>query len=101
MSASLPIATVRTEPTSPAKDTPAGGGSSFTVVLARSGLELVVAHGASILDAVLDAGVNAAHSCMEGVCGTCETPVLEGVPEHRDLVLSNDERASNRRAVAG
>jgi vanillate O-demethylase ferredoxin subunit len=33
---------------------------------------------------------------MEGVCGTCETPVLEGIPDHRDSVLSKREREANK-----
>jgi tetrachlorobenzoquinone reductase len=50
----------------------------------------------TILEALLDAGMNPAHSCMEGVCGTCETRVLEGVPDHRDLVLSDTEKAAGK-----
>jgi ferredoxin len=34
-------------------------------------------------------------SCQEGVCGTCETRVLEGVPDHRDSLLSEEEREAN------
>src|SRR5262245_8433286 len=78
-----------------AKDSPAKGGG-FTVVLEKSGVELVVPAGKTILDTVLDAGIAASYSCMEGVCGTCETRVLEGTPEHRDLVLTKAEQASNR-----
>jgi vanillate O-demethylase ferredoxin subunit len=78
-----------------AKDAPAKGGG-FTVVLAKSGVELVVPEGKTILETALDAGIAASYSCMEGVCGTCETRVLEGIPEHRDLVLTRAEQASNR-----
>jgi vanillate O-demethylase ferredoxin subunit len=78
-----------------AKDAPAKGGG-FAVVLAKSGVELVVPEGKTILETVLDAGIAASYSCMEGVCGTCETRVLEGIPEHRDLVLTKAEQASNR-----
>ena len=48
------------------------------------------------LDTLLKAGVEVSHSCLEGVCGSCETKVLEGIPDHRDVVLSAQERASNR-----
>jgi ferredoxin len=34
-------------------------------------------------------------SCREGTCGTCETAVLDGVPEHRDSVLTAEEKAAN------
>jgi tetrachlorobenzoquinone reductase len=68
----------------------------FTVVLARSGREVLIAAGQTILDAVLDAGIEVPYSCMEGVCGSCETTVLGGLPDHRDLVLSDSEKVSNR-----
>ncbi|MET4575932.1 PDR/VanB family oxidoreductase [Ottowia thiooxydans] len=71
----------------------AGG---FTVELARSGMIVSVATGKTILDALLDAGVNAPYSCQEGICGTCQVNVLGGIPDHRDLVLSEAERADNK-----
>jgi ferredoxin-NADP reductase len=78
-----------------AKDAPAVTGG-FALVLARSGKTLTVPPGKTILQAVHDAGVGAPHSCLEGVCGACETRVLEGIPEHRDLVLSPQEHAANK-----
>lgn len=68
----------------------------FVVELARSGKTLEVADGTTILETVLDAGIEVPHSCMEGVCASCETRVLEGVPDHRDLVLTRQEREANR-----
>jgi vanillate O-demethylase ferredoxin subunit len=68
----------------------------FTVHLQRSNLTLRVPPGRTILETVLEAGVAAACSCLEGVCGTCETAVIEGVPEHRDSYLTEDEHAANR-----
>jgi ferredoxin len=70
----------------------AGG---FEVVLARSGLTVPVPPGCSILEAVEKAGVNVFYSCREGTCGTCETDVLDGAPEHRDSLLTKEERAGN------
>jgi vanillate O-demethylase ferredoxin subunit len=55
-----------------------------------------VPRGKTILDTLIEHGVDAPYSCLEGVCGTCETRVLEGVPDHRDLVLSKEERAAGR-----
>jgi vanillate O-demethylase ferredoxin subunit len=78
-----------------AKEAPATAGG-FTVRLARSGFDVLVREGQTILDAVLATGVDAPHSCTEGVCGTCETKVIEGTPEHRDLVLTPHERAANK-----
>lgn len=77
-----------------AREAPATMGG-FTVTLAKSNRRVFVAAGRTILEALLDAGIDPAHSCMEGVCGTCETRVIEGVPDHRDLVLSDAEKASN------
>jgi vanillate O-demethylase ferredoxin subunit len=78
-----------------AKEPPAVGGG-FKVVLAKSGKEFIVAPGKTILDTLLDAGLDIPYSCMEGVCGTCETKVLEGTPDHRDLILTEDEHAAGK-----
>jgi ferredoxin-NADP reductase len=77
-----------------AKDAPATEGG-FEVELAQSGMTLTVPAGTTILDAVLDAGVNAPFSCTSGICGTCQTRVISGVPDHRDLVLTEREREAN------
>mgnify|MGYP001087819229 FL=1 len=50
----------------------------------------------SILDVLLQAGESLPHSCKQGICGSCETAVLQGEPLHRDALLSPAERASNR-----
>ena len=71
----------------------AGG---FLVELARSGRVIAIAPGETILDRLLDEGVNAASSCREGVCGQCETRVLAGIPDHRDGVLTPQEREAGR-----
>lgn len=78
-----------------AKEAPALEGG-FEVELARSGKVLLVPPGKSILDAMLEAGIDVPFSCMQGVCATCETPVLSGEPDHRDLVLSPAEQATNQ-----
>ncbi|MFJ9906735.1 PDR/VanB family oxidoreductase [Streptomyces sp. NPDC101152] len=71
-----------------------GENSEFEVELAQSGRTVTVAPDVSVLDAVRAAGVEVLFSCTEGTCGTCETDVLEGTPEHRDSVLTEEERAS-------
>jgi cytochrome P450/ferredoxin-NADP reductase len=68
---------------------------AFDVELVRSGLTLTVPPERSILDVVEAAGVGVLSSCAEGTCGTCETGVLEGRPDHRDSVLTAGERAAN------
>jgi ferredoxin len=70
--------------------------SNYTVELKRSGRFIEITPDKSLLDTLLDAGVDVDHSCCEGVCGSCETRVLEGVPDHRDSVLSPKERAGNK-----
>jgi cytochrome P450/ferredoxin-NADP reductase len=65
---------------------------AFEVVLARSELALSVPPGRSILQVVEDAGVGVLSSCAEGTCGTCETAVLAGEPDHRDSVLDESDR---------
>lgn len=70
------------------------GGCS--VELRRSGMTIQVPAGKSVLDALLDAGVAHDYSCKEGICGACETKVLEGEVEHHDSILTKDERAANK-----
>jgi ferredoxin-NADP reductase len=68
----------------------------FVVELARSKKTFTITPEKSILDTLLDAGMDVNYSCCEGVCGACETPVLAGEPDHRDSVLSPSERAANK-----
>jgi ferredoxin-NADP reductase len=75
---------------------PAAVEGGFAIELAKSGRTLLVPPGRSILDVLIEARVDVPFSCAEGICGTCETRVLSGTPDHRDLVLSADEKASNR-----
>ncbi|GGV42116.1 ferredoxin [Actinomadura cremea] len=82
---------VRTERFAARPDT--GPREAFEVELALSGRTVEVPAGCSILEAVERAGVDVLSSCREGTCGTCETPVLAGEPDHRDSVLTADERA--------
>jgi ferredoxin-NADP reductase len=69
-------------------------GPAFEVELAQAGLTVTVPSGRSILGVIESAGVPVLSSCTEGTCGTCETVVLAGVPDHRDSVLSPAERAA-------
>jgi len=67
----------------------------FEVELARSGSVVPVGADETILSALKTAGVFVPTSCEEGVCGTCETAVIDGVPDHRDSLLDAEERAAN------
>ncbi|RFU21489.1 oxidoreductase [Geodermatophilus marinus] len=66
----------------------------FEVELARTGATVTVEPGTSVLEAVGAAGVEVLSSCRQGTCGTCETTVLAGVPDHRDSILDDAERAA-------
>jgi tetrachlorobenzoquinone reductase len=70
----------------------------FTVVLARSGREVHVGQGESILFALLCAGIDVQFSCEEGMCGACETKVLSGTPIHRGTAYPEEEHV--RRSTA-
>jgi ferredoxin-NADP reductase len=78
----------------PVETAGAGPTEAFEVELARSGLTLTVPPDRSVLEAVEKAGVEVASSCREGTCGTCETDVLDGDPDHRDSLLTEEERAA-------
>lgn len=66
---------------------------AFRVTLSRSGRTVSVAPGETIIDALRAAGVEVETSCEQGVCGTCLTRVLVGRPDHRDMLLTDEERA--------
>ncbi len=80
--------------------TPRGAGEvlgpdEFDVRLHRTGATVRVTAGQTVLAAAESAGATVLQSCREGTCGTCETTVLAGRPEHRDSVLDEAERAEN------
>ena len=89
--------TLRTErfaaPPAPVTD---GAETAFDVVLERTGQRVNVGSATSVLDALLDAGVDVPSSCTEGICGTCEVGVIKGDVDHRDFLLSEDEHAANQ-----
>jgi len=74
-----------------------GEDTAFTVVLSSSGLRIAVSADKSIVEALDEQGIFIPTSCSEGICGTCVINVIEGTPDHRDFVLSSDQRARNDR----
>jgi ferredoxin-NADP reductase len=68
---------------------------SYVIQLARSGCELSVPSGSSILEVLTANNVQVNSSCLQGVCGYCEVGVIEGEIDHRDSILTPGERASN------
>lgn len=77
-----------------AAEAPATEGG-FVLQLSRVGRCLEVPPGKSMLDVLLDAGIDVPYSCMQGVCGSCRLTVIEGTPDHRDGYLSDNQRAAN------
>jgi tetrachlorobenzoquinone reductase len=87
---------VRVERFQPAAQPPrAEPDGAFDVRCGRAGPRVRVEPGESVMDCLERAGFPIPSSCREGVCGTCETKVLAGVPDHRDSVLTAAERAGN------
>lgn len=66
----------------------AAGDGTFVVQLKRKGKSFSIPQDKTILEVLLDNGVDVDYSCREGLCGTCETKVLAGVPDHRDPILA-------------
>jgi len=81
-----------------AKEAAATDGS-YIVTLARSQRSLQIKPGQSLLDGLIAIGVEPTFSCQQGICGTCEVKVLEGTPDHRDMVLTEAEKAGNDRMM--
>ena len=94
-----PKGALHTERFRPRADLPSGPSTSFEVVLEYSQITVTVGPDQSIAEAVELAGVDIPTSCREGTCGTCETWVLEGIPDHRDSVLDEIDREANDRMM--
>jgi ferredoxin-NADP reductase len=78
-----------------ANDQPIDKDGSFTVILKQSGETVEIPSGQTILAVLLERGIDAPYSCMEGICSACETRVLAGIPEHHDMILSAEQKAAN------
>jgi ferredoxin-NADP reductase len=87
----LPTASVHLEHFSADPDVT---GEGFIVAAARSGLEVEIGPNQTIAEVLAAHNIPVLLSCQEGVCGTCLTTVLEGVPDHRDLYLNDAEKAA-------
>lgn len=70
-------------------------GKGFNVVIHSTGEKIFIASGKSILDTLKEKGFKVTSSCKNGICGSCETVVISGIPDHRDSVLSAEEREEN------
>lgn len=71
------------------------GDAAFEVEISSTGQVFSVPPGKSIIEVLEAGGVDLLYDCQRGDCGICQTAVLDGVPDHRDVILTDDERAAN------
>ena len=76
--------------------TATGSGNSFKVILAKSNLSIEVKQDQTILQAIESFNIDVECLCREGVCGTCETVIIEGEAEHFDQYLDEDEKTAQK-----
>lgn len=72
----------------------AASDKAFDLQLARSGRRFCIGKGQTIVDVLRDAGVEVEVSCEQGICGACETRIVAGVADHKDMILSDEEKAA-------
>ncbi|GLR83453.1 PDR/VanB family oxidoreductase [Bradyrhizobium iriomotense] len=75
---------------------PGSPNKPFEVELKSTGQVIAVAADQSIIQALEAAGIDVLYDCQRGDCGICQCSVIAGVPDHRDVILSDDEKASNK-----
>lgn len=92
---SWPKEAVHLEYFSAAPPRPADGEDGFEVHLARTGRSFEIPADRSIAEILVENGVDMALSCEQGICGTCLTRVIEGIPDHQDMFLSEEEHGRN------
>ncbi len=75
--------------------TATSGDKAFEVELKSTGQVFVIPIGKTIIDVLEEAGIDLLYDCQRGDCGICKTDLVEGVADHRDVILSNDEKLAN------
>ena len=70
-------------------------GEAFEVQIRSTGEKTTVGPDETVVAAVARLGIDIPVSCEQGICGTCLTGIVDGVPEHRDQYLNDEERAAN------
>jgi ferredoxin-NADP reductase len=75
---------------------PKTGDQAFEVVLKSSGESFHIPAGKSILDVLIEADQDPLHDCKRGDCGICQVEVIEGVPDHRDFILTDGQKAAGK-----
>ncbi|MEM9048244.1 MAG: PDR/VanB family oxidoreductase [Pseudomonadota bacterium] len=72
------------------------GDAPFEVEIADTGDVFTIPPGKTIIEVLEEAGHDLIYDCQRGDCGICQTDVIAGEPDHRDVVLSEAERASGK-----
>lgn len=67
----------------------------FDVIVASTGHSFSVPPNRTVAEVLIEGGVDIPLSCEAGICGTCETGILSGIPQHNDQYFTQDEKASN------
>jgi vanillate O-demethylase ferredoxin subunit len=75
---------------------PSSPDKAFEVELKSTGRVVTVAASQTIIQALEQAGLDVLYDCQRGDCGICQCGVISGTPDHRDVILSDDEKASNK-----
>ncbi|WP_295812036.1 PDR/VanB family oxidoreductase [uncultured Nitratireductor sp.] len=71
------------------------GDKPFEVEISSTGQVFTIPPGKSIIEVLEEEGVDLIYDCQRGDCGICQTTVLSGIPDHRDVILTDDEREAN------
>jgi vanillate O-demethylase ferredoxin subunit len=71
------------------------GDAAFEVEI-NDGRCFTIPPGKTIIEVLEDADVDVMYDCQRGDCGICQTDIISGDPDHRDVVLSEAERASGK-----
>ena len=90
-----PATAVHREYFAVAPQAPDGGDRPFKIKIASTGQIVDIPADAAAIDVLEELGFDIPKSCEQGICGTCITKVLEGIPDHRDYVLTDEEHAEN------
>ena len=72
-----------------------GADRAFQIKIASTGQIVDIPADTPAIDVLEELGFDIPKSCEQGICGTCITKVIEGVPDHRDFVLTDEEHAEN------
>ena len=74
---------------------PSHDGGSFQVRILKTGQCIQIPENVTVMQALFEHGIEVPVSCEQGICGTCITRVVEGIPDHRDICMTDEEHARN------